>query len=130
MRSRGGGEALAFPTDVSVVEQLQRLVESAVDHYGRFDVLFNNAGFGRLDWLENLDLQAGYRRPDWREPDRLIQLTGLVLPHMIARRSGVIINMSLWLVGLARPPTAFTPPANLGCAALPKPCAVKLECLG
>jgi NADP-dependent 3-hydroxy acid dehydrogenase YdfG len=99
-----GGEALAVATDVTVVEQLQRLVDAALEHYGRIDVLFNNAGFGRLDWLEKLDIQEDIAAQIAVNLTACVQLTGLVLPHMIARRRGVVINMSS-LAGWVGTPT-------------------------
>jgi short-subunit dehydrogenase len=100
----GGGEALSFPTDVTDVDQLQHLVKAALDRFGRIDVLFNNAGFGRLDWLEKLDLQAGIAAQIAVNLTASAQLASLVLPHMISRRSGVIINMSS-LAGWVGTPT-------------------------
>jgi len=89
-----GGEAFAVPVDVSQRAEIELMVRTVIEIYEQVDVLFNNAGFGRLDWLEDLE-------PD-RDIDTQIQvnLTGLihvtrtVLPFMIRRRSGHIINMS------------------------------------
>jgi len=39
-----GGRAVAIATDVTHFEQVQRLVDTAVDTYGRVDVLINDAG--------------------------------------------------------------------------------------
>ena len=50
-----GGEALAIPVDVTDRADVENMVQAALDLYGRIDILFNNAGFGRLDWLEKLD---------------------------------------------------------------------------
>ena len=50
-----GGEALPIATDVTQHDQIQAMVKSTIDRYGSIDILFNNAGFGRLDWLEALD---------------------------------------------------------------------------
>lgn len=41
-----GGEAVAAETDVTVVDDCNRLVESALERFGRVDVLVNNAGTG------------------------------------------------------------------------------------
>jgi len=89
-----GGEALAIPVDVSQPAEIDVMVQTALDLYGNIDILFNNAGYGSLDWFEKLD------------PDRNIEtiikvnligtmlVTHAVLPHMLKRRKGHIINMS------------------------------------
>lgn len=43
-----GGEAIFVKTDVSKYEDVEALVDQAVKTYGRIDVIFNNAGIGRL----------------------------------------------------------------------------------
>jgi len=43
-----GGEAIFVKTDVSKFEDVEALVDQAVTTYGRIDVMFNNAGIGRL----------------------------------------------------------------------------------
>ncbi|WP_422659777.1 SDR family NAD(P)-dependent oxidoreductase [Paenibacillus sp. EC2-1] len=43
-----GGEAIFVKTDVSKYEEVEALVETAVQTYGRIDVMFNNAGIGRI----------------------------------------------------------------------------------
>src|SRR6516225_8326624 len=42
--SRNGGKALAIETDVSSFDQVKKLVDGAVQAYGRVDVMINNAG--------------------------------------------------------------------------------------
>ncbi len=89
-----GGEAIAVPMDVAERDEVELMVQSALDFYGQIDILFNNAGFGRLDWLENLNPERDVDTQVHVNLLGLIQVTRAVLPHMIARRSGHIINMS------------------------------------
>jgi NADP-dependent 3-hydroxy acid dehydrogenase YdfG len=49
----GYDRALAVPTDVTVWEDNERLIEAATDRFGRVDVVFANAGFGAArGWLK------------------------------------------------------------------------------
>ncbi|GIH66395.1 SDR family oxidoreductase [Microbispora siamensis] len=49
-----GGEAVADRSDIATDEGARRLVATAIDHFGRLDVLVNNAGFLRDRMLVNL----------------------------------------------------------------------------
>lgn len=102
-----GGEAIAIPVDVNQKAEIEVMVQTALDLYERIDILFNNAGFGAMDWFEEL------------EPERSIQtlinvnLTGTmlvtraVLPDMIDRGAGHIINMAS-VAGLIAAPLITT----------------------
>lgn len=88
-----GGEALFVPTDVSQSDQVRRLVGAAVSRFGGLVILFNNAGIGCDKPLADLP------EADW-ERVVAVNLTGhylcckYAIPHLRARRGGVIINMS------------------------------------
>jgi len=88
-----GGEALAFSCDVTQREDVERTVQSVVKHFGRLDILINNAG-------------ASGRTPI-QDPDDAkwlniiaVNLTGtylcskLVVPHMLSQKYGRIVNLS------------------------------------
>jgi short-subunit dehydrogenase len=102
--SRAGGEALSLAVDVTKPEQVQELVSVALERFKRIDVLFNNAGFGRLNWLEALDPQVDVEALLQVNLNAVIRLTQVVLPVMIAQKSGHIINMSS-VAGFIAPPT-------------------------
>ncbi len=89
-----GGEALAIGLDVCKQSQIDNTVRIVLDTFGRIDILFNNAGFGRLDWLESLDPANDIDSQIDANLRGLIQVTRAVLPSMLARRTGTIINMS------------------------------------
>jgi NADP-dependent 3-hydroxy acid dehydrogenase YdfG len=99
-----GGQALPVETDVVHIEDIQRLVRMVMENYGQIDVLFNNAGFGRLDWLENLDPVKDIEAQIQVNLLGVIQTTRQVLPMMIARRKGHIVNMAS-AAGLLATPT-------------------------
>lgn len=101
---RDGGLALPVATDLSDLEDIQRLVQATLGEFGQIDVLLNNAGFGCLDWLENLDPISEIEQQLRVNLLAVVQLTQAVLPHMIQRRSGHIINMGS-VAGLLATPT-------------------------
>jgi len=75
-----GAEVLPVAADLSRQSDRQQLVQAARNRFGRVDVLFNNAGFGRLDWLENLDPVEDIEAQLAVDVLGVIQTTRLVLP--------------------------------------------------
>jgi short-subunit dehydrogenase len=99
-----GGAACPVETDVTKLADIQRLVQIALEEYSQIDVLVNNAGFGRLTWLENLDPVQDIELQVQVNLLGVIQTTRMALPSMIQRRKGHIINMAS-IAGLIAPPT-------------------------
>jgi NADP-dependent 3-hydroxy acid dehydrogenase YdfG len=98
-----GGEALPVAMDVTQPQQIDSAVGAALSAYGQIDVLFNNAGFGRLDWLEALDPLQDIQAQLAVDLVGVILAARAVLPSMYARHGGHIINMSS-VAGLIAPP--------------------------
>jgi 3-oxoacyl-[acyl-carrier protein] reductase len=88
-----GGEAIAFHADVSHESQVDSLLKSAIDTWGRIDVLVNNAGITRDTLLLRMKLE------DWQAVIDL-NLTGVFLATravskvMLKQKSGRIINIA------------------------------------
>jgi NADP-dependent 3-hydroxy acid dehydrogenase YdfG len=99
-----GAETLVVQADLSKLEDIQSLIKQTIDKFGRIDVLVNNAGFGRLDWLENLDPVKDIQGQFDVNVMGVIQTTRQALPIMIKQRSGHIINMCS-MAGLVATPT-------------------------
>jgi hypothetical protein len=99
-----GAEALVVAADLSKLEDIQALVKQTLEKFGRIDVLVNNAGFGRLDWLENLDPVKDIEAQFSVNVMGVIQTTRQVLPVMIKQRGGAVINMCS-MAGLVATPT-------------------------
>ena len=98
-----GGDACSIPADISQPEQIERMVKRALDCFGQIDILVNNAGLGRLNWLENLDPQDDIAYQIQVNLTGMIQTTRMVLPQMLARNSGTIINIGS-IAGLVATP--------------------------
>jgi short-subunit dehydrogenase len=89
-----GGQAFAVPLDVSEQSQIDVAVQTVFESFGRIDILLNNAGMGRLNWLETLDPVADIDMQIDVNLRGVLQVTRAVLPSMLTRRAGHIINMS------------------------------------
>jgi short-subunit dehydrogenase len=90
---QGGGKAEYCAADLNDLEQIEKLVQESLGHFGRIDVLINNAGFGRLKWLEELEMKEDIAQQIQVNLTACIQLTRAVLPSMIERKSGQIISV-------------------------------------
>src|SRR6266542_5605778 len=88
-----GAETLVVQADLSKLEDIQSLINQTRERFGRIDVLVNNAGFGRLDWLEKLDPIKDIQSQFDVNVLGVIQTTRQALPVMIKQRSGHVINM-------------------------------------
>lgn len=88
-----GGRALAVPTDVTDAAQVQRLVDAAVQTFGRIDVLINNAGLMPNSPLERLKIADWDRTIDVNIKGVLYGIAA-ALPYMKQQQSGQIINVS------------------------------------
>jgi NADP-dependent 3-hydroxy acid dehydrogenase YdfG len=88
-----GGKALAVPTDVTDRGQVRRLVDLAVETYGRIDVMINNAGLMPQSLLEHLKVDEWDRMIDVNIKGVLYGIAA-ALPHMQRQKAGHIINVS------------------------------------
>jgi NAD(P)-dependent dehydrogenase (short-subunit alcohol dehydrogenase family) len=90
----GAGErALAVRLDVCDHAQVQEAVAAAEAHFGRIDVLVNNAGYGYQSSVEEGD-EARIREQFDANVFGLFAMTRAVLPGMRARRKGHVINIT------------------------------------
>ena len=91
---KAGGKVLCSQTDVSKEDQVQQLVDHTMAHFGTIDILANVVGIAGptkdvwdmslAEWKQTLDINL----------DSLFLCCKAVLPEMIRKRSGKIINFS------------------------------------
>jgi NADP-dependent 3-hydroxy acid dehydrogenase YdfG len=91
--THGGGKALALQTDVTDANQVKRLVDAAVQTYGRIDVMLNNAGLMPHSPLERLKIDDWNRTIDVNLKGVLYGIAA-ALPYMKQQQAGHIINVS------------------------------------
>jgi len=103
--------ALVVPGDVTLPEDRERVVNLARKTFGRIDVLVNNAGFGRLDWLKNLTPEEIDRMIDVNFR-AAVHLTHLVLPEMLRRGQGHVVFLASLASFIAMPPYVLYAPTK------------------
>jgi NAD(P)-dependent dehydrogenase (short-subunit alcohol dehydrogenase family) len=89
----GRGRVRTAPLDVTDDAQVAAAIAQTIAEFGRIDVLVNNAGHGSVGAVEELDL-ADLRALMDVMFFGAVAVTKAVLPHMRARRSGAIIQLS------------------------------------
>lgn len=98
-----GGETIYIKADVTNATEVEGMVQNVVDHFGKIDVLFNNAGIAGVGAVHETSEEL------W---DKVVNVnikgvflpTKHVIPHMMERKEGSIINMSSCIaeIGLLR----------------------------
>jgi NADP-dependent 3-hydroxy acid dehydrogenase YdfG len=88
-----GGKALAVATDVTHCDQVKRLVDAAVQTFGRIDVMINNAGLMPHSPLERLKIDDWNRTIDVNIKGVLYGIAA-ALPYMKQQKAGHFINVS------------------------------------
>jgi len=91
--TRKGAKATAVVTDVTERAQVQRLVDAAVTHYGRVDVMINNAGLMPQSPLGRLKTSEWDRMIDVNIKGVLYGIAA-ALPYMERQKSGHFINVA------------------------------------
>ncbi len=91
--AKEGGEAMPLVADVTTSDSVKAAVDATMTRYGQIDILHNNVGYAAMGGPVDMS------EADWQRTIDL-NLTGAfltckhVLPHMLARKQGTIVNVS------------------------------------
>ena len=89
-----GGDAFFQKTDVTSAEALDALVKAALDHYGKIDILINNAGIGGSLANMNQITDAEWDKVLATNLTAAFQIMKLVIPVMENNGGGTIVNVA------------------------------------
>jgi len=132
-----GGTAISICVDLSVSQQVEKMVDTIIRTYGKIDVLVNNAGGYPSEIYD--DNQQPIKIWEWTEEkwDKIIESNlkttflciNKTLPHMIKQNSGYIINMSSRMGRIASEMGAYAA-AKSAIIALTKTAAIQTQQYG
>lgn len=88
-----GGEAMISELDVTKKTDCDSFASAAINKWGTVDILVNNAGLMPLSFFKKLKVSEWDQMIDVNVKG-VIYCTAAVIPHMLAKKSGHIINMS------------------------------------
>ncbi len=121
--------AKIYKMDVTVDEDIEKVVADIIKNEGQIDVLVNNAGYGGNGVIEAvLDEEA--KKQFEVNVFALMKVTRAVLPYMRKRKSGVIINLSSIVGKLAMPMMAWYSASKHAVEALSDALRIEVETFG
>jgi short-subunit dehydrogenase len=91
--SRELPESFAVPADMSKSFEIRRMIKQTKDHFGRIDVLINNAGQGYDAFVEKMDMDTYRYVFDLNLVGPVVAMQQ-VIPFMRKQGGGTIINVS------------------------------------
>ncbi|MDT8858916.1 SDR family oxidoreductase [Alkalihalobacillus sp. MEB130] len=88
-----GHQCFIHSGDVTDPETATKVVEKAIDQFGKIDILVNNAGINKRSSTLDMDLESWQQVMDVNLNGNLY-FSKAVLPHMMKQNYGKIVNMS------------------------------------
>lgn len=107
-----GADVLFVKTDVADEEQVKNLIEHTVNHYGKVDIMFNNAGIGIQGQTHELS-NEDYQKVISINQDGVFYGSKYAVQQMLKTGGGVIVNTAS-ILGTVGEPTAFAYNASKG----------------
>ena len=92
-KSEGLSMASLHPSDLTKEKEVEKLVELAIEKFGRIDILVNAAAFCTFEWIEDLDYETTWKRSIAGELD-IVFLTCQKAWKYLKINGGSIINFA------------------------------------
>lgn len=82
-----------YVCDVSVTEDVEKTFAEIYDTYGRIDILLNNAGYGKFEDFTKMPVHEFDEMMNVNYMG-IVRCTKAVVPHMLERKNGQIVNIA------------------------------------
>ena len=120
-----GGRAIVQMADVTSEEEVQGMVDAAVEAFGRLDILINNVGPGTSSPITELTY-AEWRRILASKLDSAFLCSKAAIPHLRQHGQGVIINIGASSAHVGNANRTVDGAAKMGLAGLTGSLAIEL----
>jgi NAD(P)-dependent dehydrogenase (short-subunit alcohol dehydrogenase family) len=120
---------IALGLDITDERQVEAAVSSALQRFGAIDVLVNNAGYGCVGTVEDTSPALARALMDTNYFGTLAMIRA-VLPHMVRRRSGQIVNIGSVAGQIGFPLLAYYCASKFAVAGMSESLAAELRPLG
>ena len=121
--------ALALDLDITRDNEVAAAVKAAFERFEAIDVLVNNAGYGSVGTVEETPIDMARKMMETNYFGTLATIRA-VLPHMIARRSGQIVNIGSVAGQIGFPFLAYYSASKFALAGMSESLAAELRPLG
>jgi 2-hydroxycyclohexanecarboxyl-CoA dehydrogenase len=88
-----GGEAIALRVDLTKCREVQAAVDAVLARFGQIDILVNNAGWDKMELFLDSE-ESTWDRVIAINYKAILYTCRTVLPHMVERGSGHVINIA------------------------------------
>jgi NAD(P)-dependent dehydrogenase (short-subunit alcohol dehydrogenase family) len=123
------GRALALNLDITRENEVEAVVKSALEKFGGIDVLVNNAGCGMVGTVEETPINMARAMMETNFFGTLAMIRA-VLPHMIRRKRGQIVNIGSVAGQIGFPLLAYYCASKFALAGMSESLAAELKPLG
>jgi len=84
----------AHPIDITAPADVERMVQSTLQRFGRLDILINAGAWGAFEWIESMDYERHWRRTLAAELDSVFLVCKAAWPHLKASGAASIVNFA------------------------------------